>query len=37
MGEPGDDEKDEQGSDEEGVTLPPMVKRPEEGDKRWQQ
>ena len=26
VGEPGDDEEDEQGSDEEGVSLPPMVK-----------
>ena len=37
VGEPGDDEEDEQGSDEEGVSLPPMVKWPEEGDERWQQ
>ena len=37
VGEPGDDEEDEQGSDEEGVSLPPMVKWPEEGDKSWQQ
>ena len=36
-GEPGDDEEDEQGSDEEGVSLPPRVKWPEEGDERWQQ
>ena len=36
-GEPGEDEEDEQGSDEEGVSLPPMVKWPEEGDERWQQ
>ena len=28
---PGDDQEDEQGSDEEGVSLPPMVKWPEEG------
>ena len=35
--EPGDDEEDEQGSDEEGVSLPPRVKWPEEGDERWQQ
>ena len=37
VGEPGDDEEDVQGSDEEGVSLPPMVKWPEEGDERWQQ
>ena len=37
LGEPGDDEEDEQGLDEEGVTLPPMVKWPEEADERWQQ
>ena len=37
VGEPGDDEQDEQGSDEEGVSLPPRVKWPEEGDERWQQ
>ena len=37
VGEPGDDEKDEQGSDEEGVSLPPRVNWPEEGDERWQQ
>ena len=37
VGEPGDDEQDEQGSDQEGVNLPPMVKWPEEGDDRWQQ
>ena len=37
VGEPGDDREDEQGSDEEGVSLPPMVKWPEEGDERWQQ
>ena len=37
MGEPGDDQEDEQGSDEEGVSLPPMVKWPEERDERWQQ
>ena len=37
VGEPGDDQEDEQRSDEEGVGLPPMVKWPEEGDKRWQQ
>ena len=37
LGEPGDDEDDEQGSDEEGVSLPPKLKWPEEGDERWQQ
>ena len=37
VGEPGDDEEDEQGSDEEGVSQPPWVKWPEEGDERWQQ
>ena len=37
VGEPGDEQEDEQGSDEEGVSLQPMVKWPEEGDKRWQQ
>ena len=37
VGEPGDELEDEQGSDEEGVSLPPMVKWPEEGDERWQQ
>ena len=37
VGEPGDDEEDEQGSDEEGVSLPPQVKGPEEGDESWQQ
>ena len=37
VGEPGDEQEDEQGSDEEGVSLPPMVKWPEEGDERWQQ
>ena len=36
VGEPGDDEEDEQGSEEEGASLPPMVKWPEEGDERWQ-
>ena len=35
--EPGDDEEDEKGSDEEGVSLLPRVKSPEEGDERWQQ
>ena len=37
VGEPGDDEEDEQESDEEGVSLPPRVKWPEEGGQRWQQ
>ena len=37
VGEPGDDGEDEQGSDEEGVSLPPMVKWLETRDKRWQQ
>ena len=37
VGEPGDEQEDWQGSDEEGVSLPPMVKCPEEGDERWQQ
>ena len=36
VGEPGDNEEDEQGSDEEGVSLPPRVRWPEEGDERWQ-
>ena len=37
VGEPGDKEEDEQGSEEEGVKLPPLVRWPEEGDERWQQ
>ena len=37
VGEPGDNQEDEQGSAEEGVSLPSMVKWPEEGDERWQQ
>ena len=37
MGEPGNEQEDEQGSDEERVSLLPMVKWPEEGDERWQQ
>ena len=37
VGEPGYDKEDEQGVDEEGVSLPPRVKWPEEGDERWQQ
>ena len=36
-GEPGDEEEEEQGSDEEGVNLPPPMKLPDEGDDRWQQ
>ena len=34
---PGDEEEDERGSDEEGVSLLPRVKWPEEGEERWQQ
>ena len=37
VGEPEDNQEDGHGSDEEGVSLPPMVKWPEEGDERWQQ
>ena len=37
VGEPGEEEEDEQGSDEEGVNLPPPVRWPDEGDERWQQ
>ena len=37
VGQPRDEQEDEQGSDEEGVSLPPMAKWPEEGDERWQQ
>ena len=37
VGEPGDEQEDEQGSDEECVSLPHMVKWPEERDERWQQ
>ena len=37
LGEPGDDEENEQGSDEQGVSLPPRVKWPEEQDEKWQQ
>ena len=37
VGEPGDDEEDEQGSDEEGVSLLSRVRWPAEGDERWQQ
>ena len=37
VGEPGDEQEDEQGSNEEGVNLPPLVWLPEEGDGRWQQ
>ena len=34
VGEPGDEQEDEQGSDEEGVSLSLMVNWPEEGDER---
>ena len=34
VGEPGDQEEDEQGSEEEGVSLPPRVRWPEEGGER---
>ena len=38
VGEPGDEKEEEQGSDDEGVHLPPPVRWPDEGDKyRWQQ
>ena len=37
VGEPGDKEEDEQGSEEEGVSLPLRVRWPEEGDESWQQ
>ena len=37
VGEPGDDEEDEQGSEVEGISLPPRVRWPQEGDERWQQ
>ena len=37
VGEPGDDEEDQQGSEEEGVSPPPRVRWPEIGDERWQQ
>ena len=37
VGVPGNDEEDEQGSKEEGVSLPPRVRWPREGDERWQQ
>ena len=37
VGEPGDDQEDEQGSNEQGVSLRPRVKWPEEGDEKWQQ
>ena len=37
VGEPGDEQEDEQGSDEEGGSLPPRVNWPKEGDERWQQ
>ena len=37
VGEPVDKQEDEQGWDKDGVSLPPMVKWPEEGDEWWQQ
>ena len=37
VGEPGDEEEQEQGSEEEGVNLPPLIRWPEKGDERWQQ
>ena len=37
VGEPGDDEEDEQESKEQGVIVPPRVQWPEEGDERSQQ
>ena len=37
VGEPGDDQEDEQASDEEGLCLLPRVKWLEEGDEGWQQ
>ena len=37
VGEPGDDEEDEQGSEEGGFILLPLVQWPEAGDERWQQ
>ena len=37
VGEPGDGKEDEQGSEEEGVSLPQRVRWPEEGDERWEQ
>ena len=37
VGEPGDNEEEEQGSDEEGVNLPPPGRWPDEADGRWQQ
>ena len=37
VGEPGDDEEDEQGLEEEGGSLPPRVQWLEEGDERWKQ
>ena len=36
-GETGDDEEEKQGFEEEGVSLPPWVRWPEEGHERWQQ
>ena len=37
VGEPGDEKEDEQGSEEEGVSLPPWVRWPQEGDEKLQQ
>ena len=37
VGEPGDEEEDKQGSEEEGVNLLLLVRWPEERDERWQQ
>ena len=37
LGEPGDNEEDEQGSDKEGVSLPAQVRWPLGRDERWQQ
>ena len=37
VGEPGDEEEEEQGSDKEGVNLPPPVRWPDEGNERTQQ
>ena len=37
VGEPGDEEQEQQVSDKEGLNLPPPVRWPDEGDARWQQ
>ena len=37
VGGPEDNEEDEQGSEEEGVSLLPRIRWPEGGDERWQQ